>query len=382
MNINELIIARALLFVSSEPAYRESLDKLYSFVSDSPALKTLIDSRFAAILKNEAEPDVLGEFLASGGTYDEYDKITENLNDIILTPSVLKGAITRESNREKAGRIKEMIVDYEHDRIQIEDLVASIIDEETEDRQSISLMEVIRQEKTSPTAVKLATHYRYTDSRLGGLQRGRMTVLAARPAVGKSDYALSVARNVMREGRNVFLASLEMDKFEILKRMKRAELGVEPLINMKGQMEIDERGDLTVPQIAASVNIGNYDLVIVDHMQLLIYPHRFSGLYERMTMLSNQLRIAAKHSRAAWLVLSQLSRQTKDEHKAPKLSDLRDSGAIEQDAYAVMFLHEPNDRDYTKDERSLDLTIAKNRGGAGGVIGYIFMPGQSRWREN
>jgi replicative DNA helicase len=146
--------------------------------------------------------------------------------------------------------------------------------------------------------------------------------------------------------------------------------------------DICDRGSLRVSQIAAIAN--NYDLIVVDYLQILETADKVSGLYEKATNLSNDLRKAAKNSNAAWLVLSQLSRKMLTEHETPKLSHLRDSGAIEQDAFTVLFLHYPekpvqNDKGEYAANRYVVVTIAKNRSGGFGQFAYRFCPSRSTW---
>jgi len=381
VNHNEQIIACALMLAADEPEYALLLDRLNKRCPESAIITSMVNARFAAVLKNDQEPDVLGEFLAAGGTYEQYDEVLKASGEIILTESSLSGAITRELNRGLAEKIRGRIHEYEKGQLRLEDLVATIIEEDTDDLPSMTLQAVIRLRDTHVEPLSVPTGFPILDRHLHGLPRGRMTILAARPGVGKSDLSLAMARNLLTSGKSVFLASLEMDKFEILRRMERGAGNVTALHQYPGRMEIDDRGDLSVPQIAAAVNMGRYDVVIVDHMQLLPLRQRHISQCEKITILSNQVRVAAKHSNAAWLVLSQLSRQARDENQMPQLSDLRDSGALEQDAYGVLFLHEPDKRDYTIGNRSVQLTIAKNRGGGGGHIMFRFTPRFSEWIE-
>jgi len=261
--------------------------------------------------------------------------------------------------------------------------VAAIIDDQIEERQTVTLMDLLR-EGDIPDLARVPTRFRTLDYILGGgLTKRRVTILAARPGVGKTDFALAIARNVLRSGHNIYLAALEADAHETLRRIQNAEGNDDKIAAYRGRMEINDRADSTVPQIAAAVNSGNFDLVIVDYLQNLSYPHRVNGYYEKATALSNQVRVASKHSKAAWLVLSQFSREVKDEHTEPHISALRDSGAIEQDAYAVICLWEPNERgeDHEQLTREVSLKVAKNRGGKVGKMNMNFQMAASRWEE-
>lgn len=385
MNSNEVVIASALLFETAAADYREQLDRLYHIKPPSDTLEKLITARMSALLKNESSPDVVGEFYRAGGSVDQYadmlDAIRSGEMTFMLTPSVLRGAIDREVSRQHVERLRPMLDAMELGRCSVEDVASALLDAGADRESSATLPEILEAEKLQPDHGRVDICFPVLDHILKGLMRRHVTILAARPAVGKSDFALALARGVMAKGGSVFVASLEMGRYEIVHRLRNGAGNEAMLRALPGSIRVDDRGDLTVPQIAAGANMEHADLVIVDHMQLLHYPHRVSGLYERLTMLSNQLRVAAKHSGAAWLVLSQLSRGTEDEHAVPKLSTLRDSGAIEQDAYAVLFLHEPEKRDHSVANRRIALSVAKNRGGSGGVIHYRFTPMHSEWEE-
>lgn len=376
MTLNEHIVAYALAYYGAEADYAAAFEPLEAYPPASEVLRKLMIAREMTVLR---ESDMITEYLAAGGTEDEYARVLEEPPDMII-PATVREAVRRLTNQTKAGKLYAMLDEYRQGRLTDADLQAAMLEMDTRERHSVSMRQAIHDEETRTTPPSVDTGFDHTD-RVGGLARRQVTILAARPGVGKSDYALAVARNVMRRGGCVYFASVEMDRDQIVRRLRRGEVGREPLLTIRGRMQIDDRGSVTVPQIAAASRMGRYDLVIVDYLQILNYPHRTSGLYERATALSNQVRAAAKHSDAAWLVLSQLSRQTGDEHTRPKLSHLRDSGAIEQDAYAVWFLWEPQERDYTNPTRDVEMIIAKNRGGALGRIGYLFTPGSSQWLE-
>ena len=382
MTEDQLIIAQAILIYGDESTFTEPLERLNKMKTSSSNLERLVVARFNLVIKGDNAGDIQSAYLKLGGTTAQFREFFEPL-ETMLIPSAVDGAITRETNLVIAKGIRTMLIDLELGRISMPDLMSGIAEQETIENPSVSLMQVIEAYNSRDQRLYVPTGYSGLDLKTKGLCRKRVTILAARPGVGKSDLSLAIARKKLKHGKNVFLASLEMDKFEIYERIKNAEGSEENVKHMLGSLEIDDRGDLTVPQIAAAVNLGNYDLVIVDHLTLLGCNVRTQGLHERATVLSGQLRVAAKYSNAAWLVLSQLSRGVSDEYTRPKLSHLRDSGAIEQDAFMVLFLHEPNPRDYSKTttERDVEVTIAKNRGGSPGKKLFTFEMGVSRWAE-
>jgi|GEM_PF-6856190 hypothetical protein len=224
-----------------------------------------------------------------------------------------------------------------------------------------------------------------------GIERRRMTILAARPGVGKSDLALHMARHNLQQGRNVLIATIEMDAAEVSHRIGMAEghgaswracvdNGLKKIQLWPGRLRIYDAASQSVAQIAARVQDDD-DLVIVDYLQIVQPRTRSSKRYEIVTELSNDLRAGAKRSNAAWLVLSQLSRQARTEKEVPVLSDLRESGAIEQDANGVVFIWEPDGKSDTEIQ-SIEIGVAKNRGGRlGNIAAEVNRPSHT-WRES
>ena len=223
-----------------------------------------------------------------------------------------------------------------------------------------------------------------------GIERRRFTILAARPGVGKSDLALHVARHNLRMGRNVLIATIEMDAAEVSHRMGMAEgsgplwktavdSGLKKIQMWPGRLRIYDAASQSVAQISARVQDDD-DLVIVDYLQIIQPRTRSSKRYEIVTELSNDIRAAAKRSSAAWLVLSQLSRQARTEKEMPVLADLRESGAIEQDANGVAFLWEPKGKSDT-DLQDIDISVAKNRGGRLAVVSLEANRPAHTWSE-
>lgn len=378
MTHEQKYIGRAIVYFGDDPAYTIHLNELNQMKTTSPELERLMQAYYQITILNRDRGELRSEFIKLGGSAESYDKFTDDLDDIVL-PSGLKQAIQVENNRTRSLEVRELLVEIDEGRIEWEELASSVIGMETDNQQSMSLMEIMRSYDNREQRLYVPFGFSGLDIRTKGMCRKRVTILAARPGVGKTDFALAIARNVLHRSRNVFFASLEMDEYELYERMHNA-VG-DKLKEYKGIMQVDSRGALSVSQISAAVNRGNYELVVVDHIGLLQYAGKERGQYERTTALSGQLRIAAKNSNASWLVLSQLSRGVPDETTRPQLSHLRDSGAIEQDAFMVVFLHEIEKRDLTASDRIVEVGIAKNRGGAPTRKGFIFRMGLSQWAE-
>ena len=379
MTHEQKYIGQAMIYFGDDPAYSIHLNELNQMKTTSPELEKLMHAYYQVTILNRDRGELRSEFIKIGGSPGSYDDFTEEFDDIVL-PSGLKQAIRVENNRTRSLEVRELLLEVDEGRIDWDELASSVVGMERDNQQSMSLMEIMKSYDNREHRLYVPFGFSGLDIRTKGMCRKRVTILAARPGVGKTDFALAIARNVLHRGRNVFFASLEMDEYELYERMSNA-VGKEGLKEYKGIMQVDSRGALSVPQISAAVNRGNYELVVVDHIGLLQYAGKERGQYERTTALSGQLRIAAKNSNASWLVLSQLSRGVPDEMTRPALSHLRDSGAIEQDAFMVAFLHELEKRDFTASNRKVEVGIAKNRGGAPTRKGFEFRMGLSQWEE-
>ncbi|MGI6228755.1 MAG: replicative DNA helicase [Christensenellales bacterium] len=236
------------------------------------------------------------------------------------------------------------------------------------------------------------TGFSQFDRLTNGLKGGDFVLLAARPSIGKTAFALNIAANAAVSGhKSVAIFSLEMYTVQLVKRMiaylskvnlkdmdteyalTRADLrniyqAHEALI--ASRMFINESGSISAEEILSKClrlkrSSAGLDLVIIDYLQLLKIPERAESRLLGVTEISRAMKIYAKELGVPFLVLSQMSRaiDQRNEHD-PKLSDLRDSGAIEQDADLIAFLHKPSKYDPSKyDPNYLELRVEKNRNG-------------------
>jgi replicative DNA helicase len=236
-----------------------------------------------------------------------------------------------------------------------------------------------------------------------GFQPGELIVLAARPGIGKSAFALNLATNSCNAvNASVAFFSLEMGIDQLLMRLFSSfsgltldkirggnlnELEMTQLYAAKAKLDsfniyMDEAGATDVEELVTVCRKlhreGKLDFVIVDYLQLLSTNKRTSNRVDEVSKISRQLKMMARELQIPVLALSQLSRDIeKRDEKRPVLSDLRESGSIEQDADIVMFLHrEPTktDEDTTKRFRNAktELIIAKNRQGVTDSVHLVF----------
>jgi replicative DNA helicase len=236
-----------------------------------------------------------------------------------------------------------------------------------------------------------------------GWQKSDLIILAARPSVGKTAFALNLARNAAMHPTKptpVAVFSLEMSSSQLVQRILSAESeiwlekisrgrmedhemkqlykkGIEPLANAK--MFIDDSAALNIFELRAKCrrlkSIHNVGLIIIDYLQLMSgsTDNRNSNREQEISTISRNLKQLAKELQVPIIALSQLSREVekrKDSQKVPQLSDLRESGAIEQDADMVMFLYRPDYYDITTNDMGEDtkgdvyVKIAKHRNGS------------------
>ena len=255
----------------------------------------------------------------------------------------------------------------------------------------------------------ISTGYGELDKLLSGLQPSELIILAARPSQGKTALALNFAENIaIRGGEPVAIFSLEMSKESLLQRLiasvaqidahkfRTRHLSKEDWRRMtealggisSAPVWIDDAGSNSVLEIGAKARRLMRDkglkLLIVDYLQLITARGRFNSRQEEVSSISRNLKGLAKELKIPVLVLSQLTRAPEREERGPQLSDLRESGAIEQDADVVMFIYRPNfyKKDAAPEERDqADILIAKQRNGPTDKVKFVFRSRLTRFEE-
>ncbi len=257
----------------------------------------------------------------------------------------------------------------------------------------------------------LATGYAGLDNETAGLQPSELVILAARPSMGKTALALNIAENVaVRNREPVAVFSLEMSKESLLLRMLASEARVDAHKFRTGHMGrddwnkitraltslgdaplwIDDSASSTVLEMGAKARRLKRDrglsLMIVDYLQLVVPTNtgRGSNRQEEVSSISRALKGLAKELKVPVVVLSQLTRAPEREDRKPQLSDLRESGAIEQDADVVLFINRPNfyKTDLPEEDRAkAELIIAKQRNGPTGNLNFVFLARHTRFEE-
>ncbi len=244
-----------------------------------------------------------------------------------------------------------------------------------------------------------------------GLQNGDLIVVASRPSVGKTSWSLNVADHVACElGLPVGIISLEMTAGSLAVRLltSRArvnlrniaagflvERDVPRLISAASRLKkstivIDDSSSMTILQLKAKARRmaqrHGIRLLIVDYIQLVLSGRRSDGRQQEVSDVSAGLKALAKELNVPVVALSQLSRSLDKEKRRPVLADLRESGAIEQDADVVAFLHKrkknDDDNDDYNDGKRVDLIVAKQRNGRADVtVDLVFIPEYTRFEN-
>jgi replicative DNA helicase len=274
--------------------------------------------------------------------------------------------------------------------------------------------------KESREVTGLATGFKQLDIMTSGLQKGELIIIAARPSMGKTALAINIAENAaIRSNATVAVFSLEMSKESLLRRMLASQAWVdqrklqtgflgkedhEKLQNALSQLVesrifIDDTAGISLAEMRAKArrlrqNAGGLDLIVVDYLQLMSATVPSSGKrnYENRTQevsaISRGLKALSKELNVPVVALSQLSRagvQRKDD-KRPMLSDLRESGSIEQDADVVAFIHRESyyshDEEMSEDEKAKsEIILAKQRNGPTGTVHLNFVSRFTRFDD-
>jgi replicative DNA helicase len=269
----------------------------------------------------------------------------------------------------------------------------------------------------------LRTHYVNFDRMTSGLQKSELIIIAARPSMGKTALAINIAQNAaVRDGQVVAVFSLEMSKESLLRRMLASEAMVKArdiqqgfihredkskLTNALGRlteskMFIDDTPGITLAEMRAKVRRlrqqekGQLDLIVIDYLQLMTASStgpgakRYENRTQEVSAISRGLKALAKEMRVPVIALSQLSRGSEQRtgDKKPLLSDLRESGSIEQDADVVAFIHRESYYKKMEDgeedpdlKGKAEIIIAKQRNGPTGTVKVAWLADYTRFEN-
>jgi replicative DNA helicase len=220
------------------------------------------------------------------------------------------------------------------------------------------------------------------DRLLGGLQKSDLLMIAGRPGSGKTGFLLSVAKNAaQKHGKHVALFSLEMSNEQLVQRLIAQETGIDTQRLRTGKLEGEEWNTFTraidsmtttpiwlddTPAITPlQLRTKCLDLIIVDYLQLMGSDGRSENRVQEVSLISRSLKVLARELEVPVLAAAQLNRAVEQRtDKKPQLSDLRESGSLEQDSDIVMFIHRPDMLDKEATSKNIaELIVAKHRNG-------------------
>lgn len=401
-----------------------------------PQHKAIFSSMMMMYTQSRAiDPVIIADVLAKNGTYD-----TAGGRDYLLQ---LAQSVPSTANIENyVAIVKEQyylrsLVEISNDIIDKatgSDADASIILESAE--QAIYNMRQGR-DKNGPTKVSevivndvynnlalitgedkekykgISSGFGMLDKYLTGLNKSDLILIGARPAMGKTSFALNIAQNIaMGARKKCVVFSLEMTKQQLAERLLSAQAGVESQKLKTGELTdsewerlgaaagqfndvelyLDDSSSITVPEIKSRIRrMKNVDCVIIDYLGLISSATKKENRVQEVSEITRNLKMMAKDLNIPVICCAQLSRGTEGHGKnhKPQLSDLRESGSIEQDADIVLFLYREDyyrndvaeDKQDEIDANKTELIVAKNRHGATGTIEMTFDKEFTRFRS-
>lgn len=398
--------------------YRQAHQRIFEVIEDLFSRGEPVDPiTVSEELANRASLDLVGgrAFIHSLATavpaatnarhYAEIVKENYYLRSLIRVGGEITemGYRREQSPMELIDRAEQMVFDVSQDRVTGEfEPIGELIGE--------SFAELERAMTEGHETVGCKTGFRDLDDILSGFQPANLVILAARPSMGKTAFALNIARNVaVDQGKGVAVFSLEMSKMEVVRRMMCAEARVDSWRVHRGLMQpqewsrlaaactplhaapifIDDSASLSLMEIRAKARRlkakeKSLGLIVVDYLQLMMGGDvGIENRQQEISRISRGLKILARELEVPVMALSQLSRQVEQRAgNRPVLSDLRESGAIEQDADLVMFIYrdEVYNRD-SPDKGTAEIIVGKQRNGPIGDCKLAFIQSYTRFAD-
>jgi len=414
MMLDRTALSAAMEFLDPESFYRPAHQKIFNAILNLDGRGEPVDQ-----ISVVDELKRSGDLQATGGAYyitELTEKIPSTANAryyarLVMESSALRALIqlsaelsteayeTRERVDDLLGKAESKIFELSEKRFKSADFI----------RIRTALDEAFAQADKfheNPGDIRgVATGFEKLDEITSGFQKSDLIIVAARPSMGKTALALSIARNAaVKYHRKIGIFSLEMSNYQLAMRLLCSEARVDAHLVRTGRLPSNlwprlstAAGNLAEAEIylddSASLNITelrakarrlkadkDIDLIIVDYMQLLQGTGRFESRQQEISLISRSLKMLAKELDLPVVALSQLSRavETRGGDRRPILSDLRESGSIEQDADVVMFIYRPErygvlDENGNTQEGIAELIISKQRNGPTGSVTLSFI---------
>ncbi len=412
--LDRMALSSAMEFLEPESFYRPAHQKIFNAILN-------LDSRGEPVDQISVVDELkrAGDLQAAGGAYyvsELTEKIPSTANTryyakLVMESSALRALIqlsaelsteayeTRERVDDLLEKAESKIFELSEKRFKTADFV----------RMRTALDEAFAQVDKfheNPGGIRgVATGFDVLDNVTSGFQNSDLIILAARPSMGKTALALSLARNAAIEhGHKIGFFSLEMSNYQLAMRLLCSEAKVDAHLVRTGRLPsnlwpnlssaagkladaeiyLDDSASLNITELRAKARRlkadKDIDMIVVDYMQLLQGTGRVESRQQEISQISRSLKMLAKELNIPVLALSQLSRavEMRGGDKRPILSDLRESGSIEQDADIVMFIYRAekylSDEDSLEDVKGLaEIIIAKQRNGPTDTVKLTFI---------
>ncbi len=412
MIIDKTSIAQALEVLKTEDFYKDSHKVIFEAIVELFQKDIPID--MVTLIEHLRSKDKLES--AGGITY-----ITEISSSVPSTANLQSyiSIVEQKSMLRKLIRASNEIIEQSYNKQDDVEVVIDFAEKKifdiaekrtTSDFESISsvlergFIEIERLFNNKGDITGIPSGFPELDSKTSGFQKGDMVLIAARPSMGKTTFALNIAQNAaLRAGKSVLVFSLEMSKEQLAYKLLCSEANVDMLKLRTGNLEDEDwesiakaSGPLAAAQIYIDDTAGisvmemrskcrriklehGIDMIVVDYLQLM--SGSGESRQQEVSEISRSIKALAKEMQCPVIALSQLSRapEQRSDHR-PMLSDLRESGSIEQDADLVMFLY--RDEYYnkeTEDKNVAECIIAKQRNGPVGTVKLAWLGQYSKF---
>jgi replicative DNA helicase len=400
----------------AEDFYRESHRKIFRAMIELSDRSEPVDIiTLSEVLKNRGELEAVGgsaylaslnDFVPTAANISYYARIVREkaiLRYLInaATDIATKGFEGQGNVEELLDSAEKAIFDITEQRIK-----SSFVKVGDMMKDSIKMVEKLFERKTMITGVP--TGFKDLDSKTAGLQPGDLIIVAARPGMGKTAFSLNIASHAAFAGHGVAIFSLEMAREQLALRLLCSEARVDnskvrtgylsdrdfpKLATAAGKLHdaliyIDDTPAISVLELRAKARRMARDrdkklsLIIVDYLQLMRGSGAAQNREQEISEISRSLKALAKELNVPVLAISQLNRRVEDRNdKTPQLSDLRESGAIEQDADVIAFIYREAAYNPKSDDNTATITIAKQRNGPIGDLNLTFLREFTRFED-
>ncbi|WP_460281968.1 replicative DNA helicase [Clostridium sp. CTA-5] len=414
MIIDKTAIAKTLEHLEEEDFYRDGHKIIFRAILDMFKKDIAID--LVTLLEHLKSIDMLER--AGGVTYiseiSSSVPTTANLTSyikIVEEKSILRKLIKAstsiiEESYNKQGEVEDVLDIAEKKIFDIAEKKTSKDFEPLSDVLERGFLEIERLFNNKGEITGVGSGFSDLDAKTSGFQKGDMVLIAARPSMGKTTFALNIAEHAaLREGKSVVIFSLEMSKEQLAYKLLCSEANVDMLRLRTGELDdkdweniakatgplskakvyIDDTAGVSVMEMRSKcrrlkIEYG-IDLIVIDYLQLMSGSSGSDNRQQEVSEISRSIKALAKEMECPVIALSQLSRapEQRADHR-PMLSDLRESGSIEQDADVVMFLY--RDEYYnkeTEDRNMAECIIAKQRNGPVGTAKLAWLGQYSKF---